>query len=111
MAIQRDIEVTEIAMPVDEVAKSLRALQKAPAENPDGTIFITDQEETTMVLLSWEAWQEMAGLMETLEVLADPEAMAAIKRAKANAVASNAIPWESVKEQLVAERGIEPDQV
>ena len=111
MVTQQDIEVTEIAMPVDEVAKSLRVLQKALAANPDGAIFITDQEETTMVLLSWEAWQEMAGLMETLEVLADPDAMAAIKRAKANGVSGKAIPWESVKAQLIVERGIDPDQV
>ena len=111
MTIQQDIEVTEIAMPIEEVAKSLQVLQKALADNPDGTIFITDQEETTMVLLSWEAWQEMAGLVETLEVLADPNAMTAIKRGKANGVSGNAIPWETVKEQLIAERGIDPDQL
>ena len=110
MMLQHDIDVTDLAVPVEEAAHCLPTLQKALWDNPDGTVFITDQGKPTMVLISWQGWQEMAGLLETLEVTADPKTMAALRQSVAG-IDADAVPWEEVRQQLVADGLIAPDSV
>ena len=108
MSTKHEIDVSDLAMPIEEVARCLPKLQQALADNPDGTIFITDQEDrTTMVLVSWDGWQFMAGIAETLEVMADKEAMAALLQAKADHAAGTAeyIPG-AVAMQRLADKGV-----
>ena len=114
MSIKHEIDVSDLAMPIDEVARCLPKLQQALADNPDGTIFITDQEDrTTMVLVSWDGWQFMAGIAETLEVMADKETMAALLQAKADQSAGTAeyIPGEVAMQRLVDKGALDPVQL
>lgn len=113
MTIKHEIDVTDLAMPIDEVARCLPKLQKALADNPDGTIFITDQDRTTMVLVSWDGWQVMADIVESMEVLGDKEAMAALLQAKADHAAGTAeyIPGEVAMQRLVDQGVIDPAPV
>ena len=110
MTSKHEIDVTDLAMPIDEVARCLPKLQKALADNPDGTIFITDQDRTTMVLVSWDGWQFMADIAETMEVLGDNETTAALLQAKADHAAGKAdyIPGDVAMQQLVGAGLIDP---
>ena len=110
MMLQNDIDVTDLALPVADAAHCLPTLQKALADNPDGTVFITDQGKPTMVLISWPGWQAMAGLLETLEVIADPKTMADLRQSIA-AGDGDAVPWAAVRQQLIADGRPDPGDI
>ena len=60
-------------------------------------VTITRQGKPAAVVMSadeFESWQE------TLEILADPKALAAIRRAEKDIAAGRVLPWEEVRARL-----------
>ena len=101
-----DIRRVAKVVPVDGVAELLPGLQKILDANPDAVVAITNQGKPVMALLPWESWEDtedLAASMETLEILADPDAAAAIRQAEADVTGSNVVPWEEVQERLIAD--------
>ena len=99
------------SVPVDQLAELLPSLQKLLNANPDAVVAITYHGKPVMALLSWESWEDsedLATAMETLEVLADPNIMDALRQAEVDIAAGNVTPWKDVREQLIAEGLINP---
>lgn len=61
-----------------EMRARLSALSRRLREHPEeGPLAVTDRGKPALAVLSWEQYQ---GLLETMEVLSDPELLAAIRR-------------------------------
>ena len=106
--------VTRQTLAIDEVAKFLPALRKTLSANPDAVVAITDHGKPVMALLSWEAWLEVedeAATLETLELMANPEVMASIRRSEADIAAGNLIPGDVVIQKLVDEGLLDPAEL
>ncbi len=79
-------------LPVTEARAKLPQLVKAADERFDRTV-ITSNGKPTAVIMSYEeyeAWEE------TLDVLSDPEAMRAIRKADEELAAGKAVSFEAV---------------
>ena len=88
--------------------------KKTLAANSDAVVAITSNGKPVMALVPWETWQEtedMAAALETLEVLADPDTMAAIKQAEAGIASGKLISGDPALQQLSAEGLIDPDRI
>lgn len=60
-------------------------------------ISVTRRGRPVLAILPWEEYE---ALVETLEVLADPELTAALRQGIREAKASKGIPWERAKRTL-----------
>ena len=101
-------------VPSDEVAELLPSLQKILAGNPDAVVAITNCGKPVMALVSWESWEDtedLAAGMETLEIMANPKAMAALRESQAGIDADNLIPGDVALQELVAEGLIDAEQI
>ncbi len=83
-------------LPLTEARKDLsKILDEVSAIHEHVTI--TRQGKPAAVVMSadeFESWQE------TLEILADPKALAAIRRAEKDIAAGRVLPWEEVRARL-----------
>ena len=83
-------------LPFTEARKDLsKILDQVSAIHEHVTI--TRQGKPAAVVMSadeFESWQE------TLEILADPKALAAIRRAEKDIAAGRVLPWEEVRARL-----------
>ena len=83
-------------LPFTEARKDLsKILDQVSAIHEHVTI--TRQGKPAAVVMSadeFESWQE------TLELLADPKALAAIRRAEKDIAAGRVLPWEEVRARL-----------
>ena len=83
-------------LPFTEARKDLsKILDEVSAIHEHVTI--TRQGKPAAVVMSadeFESWQE------TLELLADPKALAAIRRAEKDIAAGRVLPWEEVRARL-----------
>ena len=100
-------------MPVAQVAEQLPALCKSLGDNPDAVIAITINGRPALALMPWESWletEDLAAAMETLEIMADPKASAALLQAKADHAAGTAeyIPGEVAMQRLVDQGRLDP---
>lgn len=108
------VDTTTQALAITEVAQCLPSLHKSIAANPDAVVAVTDHGKPVMALISWETWLELedaAATMETLEIMANPEIMDALRRSEAEIAAGNLIAEEDVLKRLVADGLIDPDSV
>jgi prevent-host-death family protein len=83
-------------LPLTEARKDLSKIVDE-VSNVHEHITITRQGKPAAVVMSadeFESWQE------TLEILADPKAMAAIRRAEKDIKAGRVRPWEEVRARL-----------
>lgn len=74
-------------LPVEQAAQQLPSLCKSLGDNPDAVIAITINGRPALALMPWESWletEDLAASMETLEIMADPKAAAALLQAKAD---------------------------
>lgn len=113
MLDEKEIKGRAEFLPMDQVAGILPDLEKSLADNPDAVIAITAQGKPVLALISWESWLDMedaAATMETLEIMANPEIMAALRQSEGGED-GDAVPWEEVRQQLVADGLIDPDRV
>ena len=96
---------------MDQVAGILPNLAKSLVDNPDAVIAITTEGKPALALISWESWldtEDLAAKMESLELMLDPEARAALLAAKSNPAGADTIPGDELIEKLVAEGLLNP---
>ncbi len=86
-------------IPLDATGELSRLPRRHANGMPGGpeVITITEDGHPVLAVLPWEVFES---LMETLEVLSDPEAMAAIRVSNEEAAAGQSVPWEQVKAEL-----------
>ena len=65
--------------------------------NSKEVLQVTRRGKPVLAVIPWEVYES---LLETLEVMADPEAMAAIREDMANPDRGDGKPWEEVKKEL-----------
>lgn len=107
-----DIRRVTQLVPVEDLAKILPALQKMLNDNPDAVVAITSQGKPVMALLPWGSWEDtedMAATWETLEITADPNALATLRQSQSTG-ADALIPGDVAVQQLIAE-GLIDDEV
>ena len=83
-------------LPLTEARKDLSKIVDE-VSNVHEHITITRQGKPAAVVMSadeFESWQE------TMEIMADPKAMAAIRRAEKDIKAGRVRPWEEVRARL-----------
>ena len=100
-------------VPVEDLAKLLPDLQKILKANPDAIVAITSQGKPVMALLPWESWEDtedMAATWETLEITADPNAMATLRQSQSEG-ADALIPGDIAVQRLIAEGLIDEDDI
>ena len=108
-----DIRRVTQLVPVEDLAELLPGLQKILNANPDAVVAITSQGKPVMALLSWGSWEEtedMAATWETLEITADPNAMAALHQSQSKDVDA-LIPGDVAVQQLIAEGLIDEEDL
>ncbi len=86
-------------IPLEETGalRRLHTHQANGTHSEDEVITVTEDGQPVFAVLSWEAYES---LIETLEVLSDPEAMAAIRASKEAIARGEGVPWEQVKAEL-----------
>jgi antitoxin YefM len=65
----------------------------------DGVLKVTSRNLPVLALLPWELFES---IMETLEIMSDPELMQMLEKSKKEAENGELESWESVKESLSA---------
>ena len=96
--------VTQL-VPVEDLVELLPGLQKILNANPDAVVAITSQGKPVMALLSWGSWEDtedMAATWETLEIAADPKAIAALRQSQSEG-ADALVSGDVAVRQLIAE--------
>ncbi len=61
------------------------------------TVQITEWNRPTAAVIGWELYESM---METLEVLSDPEIMKMIAQSESDITDGRVIAWDTIKKQL-----------
>jgi antitoxin YefM len=83
------------------MAEARRRLARLPDEMTQGSrtdvAIITDNDEPVLAILPWDFYD---GLMETLEILGDPEQMALLQSGLCDMAEGNTESWESAKARL-----------
>jgi PHD/YefM family antitoxin component YafN of YafNO toxin-antitoxin module len=81
-----------------EARERLTRLPELLAEHPEeGAVAITRRGEPVLAVLSWDLYES---IIETLEVMSDPELMEALRKSIEPIEAGHTVPWETVKERL-----------
>ena len=86
-------EETEIR----DASPSLTEIAKALGENPESVVHAEIDGERPLAILAWDDYE---ALVETLEILDDPETMDALRRANAQIEAGEGRPFEDVAAKL-----------
>ena len=86
-------EETEIR----DASPSLTEIAEALSENPESVVHAEIDGERPLAILAWDDYE---ALVETLEILDDPETMDALRRANAQIEAGEGRPFEDVVVEL-----------
>ena len=90
---KRNPEETEIR----DASPSLTEIAKTLSENPESVVHAEIDGERPLAILAWDDYE---ALVETLEILDDPETMDALRRANAQIEAGEGRPFEDVAAEL-----------
>ena len=83
-------------LPITEARDELTSLpDKLSATHQ--TVTVTRRGKPVLAILSWDEYES---LVETLDVMADEQLMAALRRSIREAKQGKLIPWEQVKGKL-----------
>ncbi len=86
------------SLPMIEARERLTSLPEELEQDKElGAIAITRQGKPVLAVMSWELYES---LVETLEIMSDPEAMAAFHQGVKEMKEGKGIPLEEVKRQL-----------
>jgi prevent-host-death family protein len=85
----KDIPITEAR---HELTSLPRQLQRTP-----GAITVTRRGKPVLAILPWEFYES---ILETLEVMADPDLMNSLRRGIRELQAGKGISWEKAKREL-----------
>ena len=81
-----------------EARKRLTSLPDELAKHPEiGAIKVTRRGKPVLAVMSWDLCESV---VETLEIMSDPEMMAAFRQGVKELEEGKVIPWEQVKSEL-----------
>src|SRR5665213_1281627 len=81
-----------------EARKQLPKLADALEKHPEiGAVKITRHGKPVLAVLSWDLYESV---IETMEIMSDPELMAAFRQGVKEMEEGKAIPWQQVKREL-----------
>ncbi|MDQ6601162.1 MAG: type II toxin-antitoxin system Phd/YefM family antitoxin [Chloroflexota bacterium] len=80
-----------------EAREQFTRLPEQFEKEPELTVQVTRHGRPVMAVLSWELYESIT---ETLEILGDPELMAALRQSAQEIARGETIPWETVKAEL-----------
>lgn len=81
-----------------EARKQLPKLAETLEKHPEfGAVKITRRGKPVLAVLSWDLYESV---VETMEIMSDPELMAAFRQGVKEMEEGQAIPWEQVKKEL-----------
>ena len=63
----------------------------------DGTITVTKRGKPVLAIMSYELYDS---IIETLEIISDPEMMSAMRQSIEEIKEGKTVPWEKVKKEL-----------
>ncbi len=87
-----------LTLTMDEACHQLSDLPEQFAQSPEiGAVAITRHGQPVLVVMSWELYES---LIETMEIMGDPELMANIRQGIREIEAGKGIPFEQVKQDL-----------
>jgi prevent-host-death family protein len=93
----QDVSMTD-TLAMSEARDRLTRLPEEFAANPEAdAIAITRRGKPVLAVLPWELYES---IQETLEIMGDPELMAALRHGIEQASTGQTIPWETVKNRL-----------
>jgi prevent-host-death family protein len=87
----RQLQISEARRRLNELHKEL---------GPDETVSITSRGKQVFALMPWELYE---ALNETIEIMGDPEMMAALKRGVQDIQSGRLTDWEKAKTELEIE--------
>lgn len=88
----------EQSLPIIEARKMLTSLPEKFEKCEDGlAVKVTRRGKPVLAVLSWEFYESV---IETLEILSDPQFMTKLKRGIREMKSGKGVPWESVKQKL-----------
>jgi antitoxin YefM len=81
-----------------EARKELPKLADTLEKHPEfGAVKITRRGKPVLAVLSWDLYESV---VETMEIMSDPEMMAAFRQGVKELEEGKGIPWEQVKREL-----------
>jgi len=81
-----------------EARKRLTKLPEELARHPEiGAVKITRRGKPVLAVMSWDLYESIA---ETLDVMSDPEMMAAFRQGVRDLEQGKTYPWDQVKREL-----------
>ena len=83
-------------IPITEARHELTSLPERLAKEP-GAVSITRRGKPVLAIMPWEFYES---LIETLEIMADPELMRVLRQGIREMREGKGIPWEKVKREL-----------
>ena len=83
-------------LPITEVRDELTALPEKLSQAHE-TLTVTRRGKPVLAILPWEEYE---ALVETLEILSDENAMAALRQGIKEARQGKLIPWDRAKRKL-----------
>ena len=83
-------------MPITEVRDELTSLPEQLTQTHE-TVTVTRRGKPVLAILPWEEYET---LVETLDVLSDPELMATLRQSLKEVKQGKLIPWEQAKKKL-----------
>lgn len=87
-----------VSLPMAEAGNRLSSLPAEFAQSPEtSVVVVTQQGKPVLAVMSWERYES---LIETLEVLSDPDMMAAFRQSVREMEEGKGIPFEQVKREL-----------
>ena len=90
--------VGRVPLAMAEARKQLPKLADALEKHPEiGAIKITRRGKPVLAVLSWDLYESV---VETMEIMSDPELMAAFRQGVKEMEEGKGIPWEQVKKEL-----------
>jgi antitoxin YefM len=90
--------VGRMPLAMAEARKQLPKLADALEKHPEiGAVKITRRGKPVLAVLSWDLYESV---LETMEIMSDPEMMAAFRQGVKEMEEGKAIPWEQVKKEL-----------
>ncbi len=83
------------------ITEAREVLTRLPQRLAEGNqaIALTRRGKPVMALMSWDLYQS---IIETLEIMGDPDLMSALRQSIKEADEGKVIPWETVKAELEA---------
>jgi len=90
--------VTPLSLPIAEARRRLTSLAGELEKRPKlGAVAVTRRGKPVLALLSWDLYES---IMETMEILSDPEMLAAFRQGVREMNEGKGIPWEKAKRRL-----------